>query len=77
MNIEKRRYTKIVPRKKVHKFMSKPLLESRNIVLPEYRQEEDFKLYELSLKKRKDLDRIPVHISLFVRLTINQTSQLS
>lgn len=68
MNIEKRRETRIVGRDKVRSAMMKPLLETRDLLLPEYAGEQDQKLYELTLKKRKDIDRIPVHVSLFEEL---------
>lgn len=65
MNIEKRRLTKIVGRDQVRSAMMKPLLETKDLLLPEYTQEEEGRLYELTFKRRKDVDRIPVHISLF------------
>ena len=68
MNIEKRRETRIVGRDKVRSAMMKPLLETRDLLLPEYAEEQDQQLYELTLKKRKDIDRIPVHVSLFEEL---------
>ena len=70
MNIEKRRRTKIVGRDEVRKAMMKPLLESKDLLLPEYRQEEQARLYELTMKKKKDIDSIPVHVSLFGSLNI-------
>lgn len=68
MNIEKRRETRIVGRDKVRSAMMKPLLETRDLLLPEYAEEQDQQLYELTLKKRKDIDSIPVHVSLFEEL---------
>ena len=69
MNIEKRRQTKIVGRDKVRSAMMKPLLETKDLLLPEYTPEDECKLYELTLKKKKDTDSIPVHVSLFGRLS--------
>ena len=68
MNIEKRRATKIVGRDQIRRYMMKPLLESKDMLLPEYKQEEDCRLFEVTMKKRKDVDSIPVHVSLFGRL---------
>ena len=65
MNIEKRRKTKIVGRDKIRAAMMKPLLETKGLLLPEYTQVEEGRLYELTMKKKKDFDRIPVHVSLF------------
>ena len=70
MNIEKRRTTKIVERDEVRKFMMKPLLESKDLLLPEYRQENQARLYEVTMKRKKDVDSIPVHVSLFGLLNI-------
>ena len=70
MNIEKRRLTKIVGRDKVRSAMMKPLLETRDLLMPEYADAQTSKLYELTLKKRRDIDRIPVHVSLFGELNI-------
>lgn len=65
MNIEKRRTTKIVGRDQIRAHMMKPLLETKGQLLPEYVPEEEGRLYELTMKKRKDVDKIPVHVSLF------------
>lgn len=65
MNIEKRRLTKIVRRNKIRSAMMKPLLETKDLLLPEYSKEAESQLYEVTMKKRKDYDRIPVHVSLF------------
>ena len=45
--------------------MMKPLLETKDLLLPEYSKEAESQLYEVTMKKRKDYDRIPVHVSLF------------
>ena len=65
MNIEKRRRTSVVNRDFVHKNALKPLLENMEILKPEYKPEAQCQLFELSMKKRRDTDRIPVTISMF------------
>lgn len=70
MNIEKRRLTKIVGPDKIRRAMMKPLLETKDLLLPEYTQDHEARLYELTFKKRKDTDKIPVHVSLFGKLSI-------
>ena len=65
MNIEKRRKTTVEQRDFVHKNALKPLLEDMEILKPEYKPEANAQLYELTMKKRRDTDKIPVHISLF------------
>ena len=65
MNIEKRRDTKIVGRDKIRAAMMKPLLESKDLLLPEYTPAEEGRLYELTMRRKNDTDRIPVHVSLF------------
>lgn len=65
MNIEKRRRTTVVDRRFIHRNALKPLLDGFEILKPEYIPEAKCRLYELSMKKRSDTDRIPVTISLF------------
>ena len=48
--------------------MMSPLLEDHDFLLPEYAQDDACKLYELTFKKKRDTDSIPVHVSLFGRL---------
>ena len=60
--------TRIVGQDKVRSAMMKPLLETKDLLLPEYAEEQRQKLYELTLKKRQDVDSIPVHVSLFGEL---------
>ena len=66
MNIEKRRKTRVVGRDFVGRNALKPLLERMTLLKPEYRPDADRHLYELTMKKRCDTDKIPVTISLFV-----------
>ena len=47
MNIEKRRLTKIVRRNKIRSAMMKPLLETKDLLLPEYSKEAESQLYEV------------------------------
>ena len=68
MNIEKRRKVKIVHKDEVRTHMMKPLLDVKHPLLPEYITEQDAHMFELTLKKRSDQDKIPVHVSLFGRL---------
>ena len=68
MNISKRRRTCVVSRDLIQKASMKPLLEDQNLLLPEYRQDDGGKLYELTFKKKTDLDKIPVHVSIFARV---------
>ena len=69
MNMEKRRVTKIVPRDKAWAARMKPLLETHDLLKTEYPQEPERQLYELTFKRKKDVDKIPIHISLFGKLT--------
>ena len=69
MNMEKRRLTKIVPRDKAWAAQMKPLLETKDLLKTEYPQEPERQLYELTLKRKKDIDKIPIHVSLFGKLT--------
>ena len=66
MNIEKRRKTRVVGREFVHKNAMKPLLERMTLLKPEYQPHADRHLFELTMKKRSDTDKIPVTIALFV-----------
>ena len=68
MNLEKRRRTVVVGREKLQRVAMKPLLENSQELLPEYISDEKCKLYELTFKKKKDVDKIPVTISIFVEL---------
>ena len=68
MNIEKRRQTTIRSRDKVHKNLAKPLLEDIDPLKPEYQPEEAVQLYEMTLKKHRDIDKIPVTIAMFGKL---------
>ena len=65
MNITKRRRTAVVNREFVHKNALKPLLENMEILKPEYKPESECQLFELSMKKRRDVDKIPVTIAMF------------
>lgn len=64
MNITKRRRTTVVGRNQLQGASLKPLLENQQQLLPEYIPEEKCKLFELSFKKKRDLDKIPVTISI-------------
>ena len=68
MNIEKRRRTVVVGRDKLQRVSMKPLLEKTQELVPEYIPEEECKLYELTFKKKRDVDKIPICVSLFVEL---------
>ena len=68
MNIEKRRQTTIRSRDKVQKILTKPLLEDMDPLQPEYQPEEAVQLYELTSKKHRDIDKIPVTIAMFGKL---------
>ena len=65
MNIEKRRKTTVVNRDFVHKNALKPLLENFEMLKPEYKPDAQCQLFELSQKKRRDTDCIPVTVSMF------------
>ena len=65
MNIQKRRRTVIKGRDQVQKLMRKPLLDNMDILRPEYETSEGVKLYEMTLKKHRDTDKIPVPIAMF------------
>ena len=65
MNIEKRRKQEIVGRDEVAKKSLTPYFEDMDTLKPEYEAEESVKLYELTMRKRQDTDKIPVTIALF------------
>ena len=74
MNISKRRRTVIVNREQLQRASLKPLLENKQELLPEYLPEDQCKLFELTFKKKRDLDKIPVTISIVVEFEIIITS---
>ena len=65
MNIQKRRRTAIKGRDQVQKLIRKPLLENMDALRPEYETSDEVKLYEMTLKKHRDTDKIPVPIAMF------------
>lgn len=65
MNLEKRRRTIVVNRDFVHRNSWKPLLENMDPLKPEYKPTADAKLFEMTLKKRFETDKIPVTIAVF------------
>ena len=65
MNITKRRRTTVVGRDKIRRCSLTPLLESKHVLQPEYEVDPHSELYELTLKKRRDQDAIPVPVALF------------
>ena len=65
MNLEKRRRTIVVNRDFVHRNSWKPLLENMEPLKPEYKLTADARLFEMTLKKRLETDKIPVTIAVF------------
>ena len=65
MNITKRRRTNVVGRDKLRRCSLTPLLETKHVLQPEYEVDPHSQLYELTLKKRRDQDAIPVPVALF------------
>ena len=62
MNIRRHRRTKFVLKENLNRHIRTPLLEKERLLLSEY----DIPIHEVIKKKRTDVDKIPVHVSLFV-----------
>lgn len=71
MNITKRRRTTVVGRDKIRRCSMTPLLENKHVLQPEYEVDPHSQLYELTLKKRRDQDAIPVPVALFGNFQIS------
>ena len=71
MNITKRRRTTVVGRDKIRRCSLTPLLENQQVLQPEYEVDPHSQLYELTLKKRRDQDAIPVPVALFGNFQIS------
>ena len=65
MNLTKRRKTIVANRDYVHKNCLRPLLDEMELLKPEYVPDSEARLYEMTMKKRSDTDKIAVTIAIF------------